>query len=503
MSGEVISAPTWKEVAELSATNPRLFCHAYFPATFRDAFPPFFDRVWAPLESPRVTFVNLQMFRGSSKTTNLKAHIAKRIAYALSRTILVVCASQAKADLIVKWLRNAVERNKAYAQCFGLRRGSPWTQDEIRIHHTIAGHDITVIGYGIMGSTRGLNIDDYRPDFILVDDGLDEDTAASAIQRKKMEELVLGALQKSLATKSDNPNRKMAVAQTPFNHDDYSMKAFKDPTWYSIRQGCWTKDSENKPLQQQESVWPERFPTEELRKDKIGHIARNVASLFSREMECKLITPETSAFRREWITFWDENTCPPIREMYVCMAIDPVPPPTELEIEKGMTKKNYEVLACVGYHQGTYYVLEYRFNRGHEPNWTVATFFELMAKWNPKKLRVEAHGYQSTLAWLIRQAMQSQGRYIPIEEERDKRSKHDKIVDPLAGPLSHRRLKVHPSMHDLITMITDYPNVQFDDIIEAVAKAVEGLVTADLFEGSLSDFEDISLGQLEYAGACP
>jgi phage terminase large subunit-like protein len=498
-AGEV----TWKDVAKLGATNPRLFVRAYFPNTFRDEMPPFFDRIWAPLESPKVVFVNFQLFRGSSKTTNVRAFIGKRIAYALSRTILVICASQPKAELIVKWIRTQIERNHAYTASFGLRRGSPWNQDEIRIHHSVAGHDITVVGMGIHGSTRGLNIDDYRPDLIVVDDGLDDETASSPTQRDKLENLVLGALAKSLATETDNPNRKMIVTQTPFNHDDYSMKAFRDPTWYNVRQGCWSKDTENKPLDQQESIWEARFPTLDLRKDKMGHIARNKASLFSREMECKLVTPETSSFKREWIRFYDEDSCPPLNQMYVCMAIDPVPPPTAAEIEKGMHKKNYEVLACVGYHRGSYYVLEYRYNRGHEPNWTIATFFELMHKWQPKKLRVESHGYQSTLAWLLRNAMQSQGKYIPIEEERDKRSKFDKIVDPLAGPLSHGKLLVHPSMHDLITMITDYPNVGFDDIIEAVAKAVEGLTTADLFDGQLSGYEDETYGEIGYTGAAP
>jgi hypothetical protein len=220
-------------------------------------------------------------------------------------------------------------------------------------------------------------------------------------------------------------------------------------------------------------------------------------------MECKLVTAETSAFKRDWIKFYDETTCPPLSEMYVVMAIDPVPPPTPQEIEKGMHKKNFEVLGCVGYSKGNYYALEYRFNRGHEPNWTIATFFELMHKWKPKQLFVEAHGYQSTLAWLLRQAMQSQGRYIPIIEERDKRSKYDKIVDPLAGPLSHGKFHVRAEMHDLITMITDYPNVGFDDIIECMAKAVDGLATVDLYEGETSAYEEDRYGQLEYEGAAP
>jgi len=184
-----VAAPTWNEIAQLGATNARLFCRAYFPRTFRDKFPPFFDRIWRPLESPKVRFANFQLYRGSSKTTNIRAYVAKRVAYALSRTILVICASQAKADLTVSWLRGQIERNHAYTNSFGLQKRVPWNQDEITIYHSVAGHNITVIGMGIHGSTRGLNIDDYRPDLILVDDGLDDSTAASVVQRTKLEDL--------------------------------------------------------------------------------------------------------------------------------------------------------------------------------------------------------------------------------------------------------------------------------------------------------------------------
>lgn len=492
----------WREIARLGATNSRLFARAYFPRTFRDPFPPFFNRIWNPLESPKVRFANFQLFRGSSKTTNSRVFAAKRIAYGQSKLILIICASETKAKLTIRWLKAAVQRNRQFAHSFGLKPGKPWTDTELQILRD-NGDTINVIGLGITGSTRGLNVEDYRPDFILVDDVLDDDTAASVTQRTKMEDLILGALAKSLATLSDNPNAKMAVLQTPFNHDDFSMKAFQDPMWYSVRQGCWTFESENRPIDSQESAWEERFPSEILRNDKKGYIARNKASIFSREMECKLVTPETSAFRHEWIRFWDENTLPPLHQMQVVMAIDPVPPPTEAELQKSMHKKNFEVLACVGYHQGKYYILEYRMNRGHEPNWTIATFFELLHKWKPKKLEVEAHGYQSTLAWLLKSAMASQGKYIPVHEERDSRSKYDKIVDPLAGPASQGALLFHPSMHDAISNFGDYPNVEFDDLLEAIAKAVEGLLNFEVMDGELSGYGEDAMGQLEYFRGAP
>ena len=45
----MVLLPDLKEVVELGAVDHRFFCRSWFPNTFRDPFPNFENRVWAPV----------------------------------------------------------------------------------------------------------------------------------------------------------------------------------------------------------------------------------------------------------------------------------------------------------------------------------------------------------------------------------------------------------------------------------------------------------------------
>lgn len=470
------------ELVDLCAVDYRLFCKTFFPKTFRDDFPEFSDRLWDPLDSRRTKYINYQIFRGGSKTTTIRGFCAKRIAYGISRTIMIIAVSQEKAEKTVRWLKGAIARNQLFANTFQLRPGNKWTECEIEIVHGICQHTIAVVAYGITGNVRGINIDDYRPDFILIDDVINEENAANKEQRQKVEHLLLGAIANTLAPSSESPDVKMCMLQTPMNHEDASMKAAHDPQWVTVRQPCWTLESENLPIEFRESAWKKRFPSEELRQKKRGAIARNVHSLFAREMEVKLITAETSAFLREWLKFYDYDDLPPLNKMYTVLSIDPVPPPTDAEVARDLHGKNYEAISVLGYFQGKIYLLQYECNRGHDPSWTCKTTFDLATKWKVKQIVVETHAYQKTLAWLLNVAMQKLRLFIPIAERKDRRAKYDKIVDAhkLVAPFGN--LYVHFSMSDYLNQFTDYPSVQFDDLLDSVAQGIDALMAIEIAE---------------------
>jgi phage terminase large subunit-like protein len=401
--------------------------------------------------------------------------------------------------MTVGWLKRNMERNHVWREVFGLRQGAKWTDTIIEIVHTKLDQSIWVVAFGLTGKHRGINIDDYRPDLIMIDDIIDEEVAASAEQRQKAEDLVLGSLLDSLVPRSENLQAKMVMTHTPMNHEDPAMKALNSTMWTSMLQGCWTKASENKPIDYQESVWPERYPTLDLRERKRDAIANNKASLFAREKECKLVTPETSDFRREWLQYYNGIDDIPggLAGMWIALSIDPVPPPSQREIDKNLQGKDYEVLSVVGFKNLDYYLLEYSMNRGHDPSWTIAEFFRLVFRWNPRKACVEEIAYQKTLSWLLSKAMNTYRRYVPIEGLRDKRAKRDRIVDALAGPASHGHLFVLPTHTDFISQFTDYPNVQHDDVIDCVSMGVSGLSPIELsgqsWDSGFEEMEDLPL----------
>lgn len=483
------------ELVQLGADDSVFFCRWMFPKTFRQASPAFHREIWKLLDDPSARYCNLEVFRDGAKTTLFRAYAAKRIAYGISRTIMIVGKSQDHAKRSVRWLRLQVEHNHALATVFGLQKGGKWTDEELQILHGSEGHSIWVIAVGITGSTRGINFDDYRPDLILLDDVVDDENSATKEAREKMVQLVLGAIKESLSPASETPDAKMVILQTPLDFEDISQVAKKDPQFKSIRFGCWTHATENLPVEMQESIWPERYPSEVLRNEKRAALARNRLSIFARERECKLITPETCAFREEWLHFFGEgedNPEPPLHEMWIEMAIDPVPPPSEVQVAKGFADKDFEALSVVGRWQNKYYLLESSYNRGHEPNWTVAEFFRLRARWNPRKCLVESVAYQRTLAWLLREAQKRTGRYMVIEEFVDKRKKLDRIRQSLAGVASEGALYVRRSQSEFLSQYIHYPGKNpegdHDDVLESVAVAV-----ASLSRGWVGDRGDVYL----------
>lgn len=464
------------ELVQLCAVDAELFHQTFFPKTFRQKSAPFHYIMDRMLNS-NARLVMLQAFRGSSKTTRLRTFTAKRIAYGLARTVVYVGKSEGHAIRSLRWIKRQVLFNPLYAKTFNLVQGDKWADSEVEIKHAIEGHSIFLVGMGITGSTRGINFDDYRPDLIVVDDVLDEENSSTVEQREKIENLIYGALKDSLAPASEMPDAKMVALQTPMNKEDFSMKALEDKAWLSGVFGCWTPETANAPMAQQQSAWEERFPTQVLRLEKQQAADRNKLSLFLREMECRITSPETSSFREEWLKTYD--TYPELQNMQVVMVIDPVPPPTETAIQKGFKDKDYEALVIVGLHRGNYYLLDYSQNRGHDPSWTVAEFFRLAYKWNPRRVIVETTAYQATLAWLLRQAMNHQRRYFAIKEfDQKRKTKYNLIVDALNGPGSNGKLYIHISHRDFRQQWREYPNVAHDDLINGAAIGVQDLTYA-------------------------
>ena len=488
-----------QELVKLCAVNDTLFAKTFFPKTARMESPEFHEKVWTMIGAPNSRLVGLWVFRGGAKTSILRMFTAKRIAYGLSHTILYIGRSEGHAARSVKWIRRQVEYNRVYSETFRLKKGDKWQDIEAEIWHETDEYPIWILGSGITGSVRGIVEGDYRPDLIVVDDVIDEENSATPEQRGKIEDLILGALKESLAPASEAPHAKLVMLQTPLNREDASAKAQKDREWTAARFGCWTPETEDLPLNQRESIWPERWSSEVLREEKTLAIARNGLSRFTREKECKLISPETSAFKPEWLKYYDLTP----EHMHVVMAIDPVPPPSEIQIKKGMKGKDYEALAVVGCYRGQYYILEYSYNRGHDPTWTITEFFRLAFKWKPKLVVVEAVAYQRTLSWLLKQAMQQQRRYYVIKEIDDKRKKYDRIVDALSGPAFNGALHVHESHEEFIQQYTEYPDVNHEDVLEAVAVAVH-----ELTRGYDEDYDEIldeekEIPKLEYVRGAP
>lgn len=486
------------ELIRLCAVDSDLFAHTFFPKAARQKSAPFSKDIWKALENPKYRLLNIKVYRGGAKTTRLRIFTAKRIAYGVSRTILYVGASESHAVRSVQWLRSQIEprmgadgqlRPTPFASTFGLRPGKKWQEHEIEVFHGIDEHPIWILGVGITGNIRGINFDDYRPDLIIVDDALTDENAQTQEQCLKINDLVMGALANSLS--QEEPNAKLAMLNTPLNPFDVCSKAQESSEWHTESFGCWTKETENLPTEEQVSSWEEMFPTAVLRERKNNATMDNRYSIFAREMECKLVAAESLSFRPNWVRFYEPDDLP--RGMQCVLVIDPVPPPSEAASPRSLGKRDFEAISVVGRAGGEYYLLDYKVSRGHDPNWTVATMFELGLRYRVLRVVVETVAYQKVLKWILEKEMQRRGIYFATKDTKnDRRPKFMRIVTSLAGVASQGHLWCLKEHSEFLLQFQSYgPGYKgHDDLLETVAIGVSELTNPYLELGA-TEYEEV------------
>lgn len=492
------------DLVKLCAVDSELYCRTFFPRTFRQASPPFARDLWEPLEDPNARLVNLLCFRGSSKTTRLRAFASKRIAYGISRTILYVGAAESDAIRSVQWLRTQVEKNTFWARTFNLRPGRKWEETQIEISHGTFNHTIWVLAAGITGSLRGINFDDYRPDLIVVDDPQTDEAAATETQRNKVSDLIMGAVKNSLAPETEEPNAKLAMAITPQHREDISQQALKDSQWTSRVFPCWTKKTLDLPVHLQMSSWEQRFPTITLRADKLAAVKRNKLSIFKREMECTLISPETASFIPSWLNIREHPNSGP-RGIFSVLAIDPVPPPSPQQMQRGLQGKDYEAHYVWGRDAGKYHLLDYARSRGHDPSWTIATAFALARTWRVSSIIVDAVNYQRTLKWILEQEMQRRRIYYSVIPIADGMQKFARITNVINGLATAGLLWIGPEHTEFAEQFEAYGPTYtgHDDDLDASALALQHIASPYLEHEAAGAGSDSSIEEFPFARISP
>jgi phage terminase large subunit-like protein len=489
------------ELIRLCAPGIDLYSRTFFPKTVKQKSPAFHEEIAKAVENPDNRYVSVEIFRGGAKTTILRLITSKRIAYGISRLILYVSETQNHSIRSLRWIKRQVEYNTLWTQVYGLRRGDKWTDEEIQIVHTVENVVIHIVAVGITGQTRGLNIEDARPDLIIVDDPADEENTATDEARKKVSDIFFGSLAKSLAPPTECPDAKIVLLQTPLARGDLITSCAKDPQWRHIKFSCFNDDGF--------SVWPERFETEWLKEEKQAHINRGQLALWLKEMECQLISSELAQFPAARLQYWDILP----EGMITVVSIDPVPPPSQKQIGVGLKGKDYEVLSVVGVKNGNFYLCAYELSNAHNPDWTVAKLFELVNRWKPMLVVVETVAYQQTLKWLIEKAMREHKIFVPISEAQIYRNsiidgrriakKLYRIIDGIGYAVGKSALFVNKSHGEFIEQYLAYPDVSHDDVIESVANAIPELLRYDdVIDGDYTVLKD-STKPLKIVGGCP
>ncbi len=458
------------ELAKACAVSTDLFGRTFFPNTIRQESPSFHRDIDRAYDNHLIRYLALCLFRDSAKTTKSRINAAKRTSYAVTKTGALIGASATAAERNLRWLKGQVENNKTWTSFYGLRKGSKWSQYEIEIVNEPFECTITWIAVGLLGSVRGVNINDYRPDFILLDDIYDDEMASTKEQRDKVEELVFSSIIKTLAPRTEAPNGKLVINQTPLHKKDVIALAEKDRQFTTVKYGIFDENGNSR--------WENRWPTKEQKEDKQAHIDRGHLLIWLREKEVTIGDAETAVFRGEWLKYYDilPTNIPCV------VSIDPVPPPSDKAIEQDLRGKDFEVIHVWGIYQGEYYLLASARNRGHDPDWTTSRLFEFVRRFRPLRIVLDGTAYQRTLKWIIEKTQKEQRVYFQVIAIDDKRSKAHKITQGLSGPGSQHKLHCRSNEVEFIEQFSTYPNVDHDDELDAAWMALAELQKFDGME---------------------
>jgi hypothetical protein len=296
----------------------------------------------------------------------------------------------------------------------------------------------------------------------------------------------------------------MVMLQTPLHPEDASGRAQRNPMWHTETFSCWTPETAELPAGMRVSSWEARFPTKYLHSIREAHIRENKLSVFTREWECKLSTPELSAFKPNWIQFYEDDEIPVGMSV---LAIDPVPPPSQAQLRRSLRGKDMEVHLVLTKTSRGYFVREYAFNNAHEANWTVTTALGLAIRYNVYRIAIETVNYQLVLRGLLETEMRRIGRYCAIHEVTAHRSKPIRITNALSGPLSQGRVWLRRSQTELVEQITDYSSTGggHDDFVDTLAIAVNaiGPASIDLEENEYREIDESAYKDMPMITRCP
>lgn len=450
------------EAIILGSKDGLFFAHYFLPETFSLDPPEWQKEFWQDINDPDKRYLSYEVYRDGGKTSTFRTVLLRGICYGLYRTGLVLSESRSHSRRTLSWIRNKVSNpNHLLPRVFGLQIGTVDNADELHIISTFTNTKIVLIAQGVEGQIRGINEDDNRPDFILCDDISSFESNQTPEAQQRIKEIFFGAVLNSLAAKAINPVAKLVNIGTISGADDVISNCKKDTQFFCKTHSVFLPNGE--------SAWPSKWSTMELRRDKQSAEERGQLSTWFREKEGKFVVGNTTAFKIEKVHFHHNRP----ENCSFIMGLDPVPPPSDKALAKGLVGKDWEVFSVIAVQGKNYYVEEQVFNKGHEIEWSIDTFFSLQMKYRPLVCGVDSNGYQRTLANTIeREIAKRRAYHTHIYKIDDRQSKFHRITNTLLPIIGAGNFSVNYSLQMLIDQIIEYPGCVKDDHIESVALAI-------------------------------
>jgi hypothetical protein len=200
---------------------------------------------------------------------------------------LNVQATGEKANSVNMAIRSEIELNRELWEIYGNQIGEKWNEGQFVLSN---GTIFTAIGAG--QSIRGINYNNKRPDYLIVDDLYNEEDINNPESTIKKNAWFWGSL---YPARAKSKRCSIHVQGTAINNEDLLEQLKKNERWNS-RSFKAIKDWDSKDV-----LWPELNTFESLEGDRkdMGSV------IFFREMQNERRDETSSIVKSSWLSDWE------------------------------------------------------------------------------------------------------------------------------------------------------------------------------------------------------
>ena len=359
-----------------------------------DASAPFHEEIVLAMTGPNENEL-FMCFRGSAKSTKAEEAIAVMATAGQINNCMIVGDSADRAAERLTTIRRHVKSNKwlryLYGDQSGEVEGDTWQGRKIEL---ASGTVVSSIGQGqaVLGAKHII----HRPDFILVDDLEDAESASTDASRRKLSDWFWGELLPAMAPPGQ---RRVRILGTPWHPKSLLMELSKltdynthvIPIEYVNQQGERT------------ASWPARWPLEKIDKEYGTFVEAHKQRVWAMQMMVAAVNPELQLFKEEHF-----HIEPRVRtyEPVYC-SYDPARSTKENSATTGIVAASYVGRKLVVWEARGPRIL---------PSEIVDDIFRMEEKYGPVAIGVEKDGLAEFLMEPIRKAQMDRGVMLPIRE---------------------------------------------------------------------------------------
>lgn len=245
------------------ATDLNFFAHFMLGDTFKYEFPPLLVMVWQVLVQSvaalqdYVGIANLVLGipRGFAKTTLIKLYVVYCLIFTRHTFIVNVGNIEKNSSNLLKDVSDILDSDIVRLYFGDYDADMVVNQSDFK-YFKFYGQKCILRSKGALTSMRGINVDNRRPNIIIMDDVQDEENAKSDIESAKLYDWIFNTL---LRTRSPDGAINIYVGNTYPHKGTIITKLAEDPEWISLILGAILEDGT--------SLWAELHPIQLLLSD--------------------------------------------------------------------------------------------------------------------------------------------------------------------------------------------------------------------------------------------